>query len=138
LRVAKESPSPIPRTVTMTIMAAPVANMPGEVLGNFRSLILTALSQRGFQVTSGKPAEPFVHLSGTVTLYDPENRFGRWFGLARGKFDSKWTIADPKGAELSSARIDGSVRASIFSGGVADVLEEAAQRVADYLAGVRN
>jgi hypothetical protein len=122
----------------MTIGTAPAANMPGEVLGNFRSLVLTALSQRGFQVASGKAAEPFVHLSGTVTLYDPENRFGRWFGLASGKFDSKWTIADPQGAELSSARIDGSVRASIFSGGVADVLNEAAERVADYLAGVRN
>jgi hypothetical protein len=138
LRVAKESPAAIPRTVAMTIMAAPAANMPGEVLGNFRSLVLTALSQRGFQVASGKPAEPFVHLSGTVTLYDPGNRFGRWFGLASGKFDSRWMISDPKGAELSRARIDGGVTGGVYGGSIEDVFAEAAQRVADYLAGVRN
>ena len=122
----------------MTIGAASGANMPGETLDSFRSWVLTALSQRGFQVTSDKPAVPFVHLSGTVTLYDPGNKFTRWFGAAGGRLDSTWTISDPKGAELSRARIDGSVTGGAWGGSVEGVLREAAERVADYLSGVRN
>lgn len=139
LQVVKDVPPPPPKKVMVKIEGGQEVEMPKEALDSFRSMVTTALSKNGFQFAPTNPDSSSVALMGTITVYDPGNRFMRWFlpgglGMFGGYFDSIWIVTDSKGVELAKAKIDGSIHGGVFGGSIDEVLTEAAERVADFLA----
>lgn len=140
LNVRKGIPSPMPTKVAVKIESAQSVEISRDALDSFRNMVTTSLFQKGFEVVSasGSSDSPPIMLTGQVAVYDPGNRFMRWFlpaglGMFGGYFDSTWTVLDASGKELGNAQINGSVHFGGFGGDFDDVLQEGAERVADFL-----